>query len=205
MFAFLRTMFRLIQSYLPQRQQPVINQTRKLFVTSIGNPEPEYAGTRHNVGHEFVNQLVKRHWKDHLYEQGGYIHSSKFPSVVIYKSNDSYMNLQGRFVSRNYSRFPNSALLVVHDELQVKLGKFQVRGPGTSARGHNGLKSINQYLPNNYTKFLIGIDKPNTDVVKFVMQKFTPEQQKVLEDDVFPKLVERLEEMAEEENNKGRL
>lgn len=173
---------------------------RCLFIASIGNPEPEYCLTRHNVGHEFMNQLILIHWKDHIYKDGNYYRSRKFPEVVLYKSNETLMNLQGKFVARHYNRFSLSKLVVFHDELQVKLGKYQIRVEGTSARGHNGLKSVNQYVPSNkYTKFSIGIGKPIGEVSKYVLLKFNQEELEILMWDVFPKLVQELEALAQKE------
>ncbi|KAG7666131.1 uncharacterized protein J8A68_000388 [[Candida] subhashii] len=192
---------RLYNSYFPSiRSDPSFNQTRTLFIASIGNPEPEYKSTRHNVGHRMMDQLVDIYWKQHLIKRGDYYYSSKYPNIVLFKSVDSYMNLQGKPISKHFSKYNNNTnkkLIILHDELQVDLGKYQIRKPGTSERGHNGLKSINQYMKNDYYKISIGIGRPNdrNQVTDHVLSKFNDREMELLDFEVLPKCVEELEKL----------
>lgn len=191
----------LAASYLvPIRPSTVSQSRRLLFIASIGNPEPKYEGTKHNIGHRMLDQLVDIYWKDHLVKDGPYYRSTKYSNIVLFKSNDSLMNLQGKAVSKHYRQFQkDSQLVILHDELQVPVGKYQIRKPSTSPRGHNGLKSINQHLPNNYTKVAIGIGRPSDKrhVVDYVMSKFKDLELEELDFEVLPKCVKELEKLVE--------
>ncbi|EGW30480.1 uncharacterized protein SPAPADRAFT_63303 [Spathaspora passalidarum NRRL Y-27907] len=178
-----------------------------LFIASIGNPEPQYANTRHNIGHRMMNQLIKTYWTSHISIQGNNLYkSSKYPNILLFKSNDSYMNLQGKPISKHFNhvrkQYPH--LVILHDELQVDVGKYQVRKPGTSARGHNGLKSINSYLKNDYIKIGIGIGRPShrDGVVDHVLSKFDTRELEIIDYDVIPKCVAELEKLIEDDLKK---
>lgn len=162
-----------------------------ILVVSIGNPEPQYKDTRHNVGHWIINELHKNNvpvvygpWVDDK-AFGGAISTSSDGNVVLARSIGSYMNIQGKPVSKIVQRYgKDKTLLVVHDELQKDLGRLQLRGPGTSARGHNGLKSIDSTIGNQYTKLSVGIGRPDKgqkDVSDYVLSKFTTSEKSELE------------------------
>lgn len=191
----------LLKPFLPIKVDPVIQTSKRtLFITSIGNPEPSYEGTRHNAGHRLMNQLIEVHWKDHVYKKGDYYLSLKYPNLILFKSNDSLMNVQGRYLCKHLAPYPDIRLIVLHDELQRDVGKFQVRGPGTSTRGHNGLKSIDKKVGQNYTKLGIGIGRPQRKlVVDYVMEEFTIEEVEVLDWEVLPRCAKALEIIIEEE------
>ncbi|CAX45131.1 peptidyl-tRNA hydrolase, putative [Candida dubliniensis CD36] len=190
----------LIKPFFPVAQSHLYFSRRYLFIASIGNPEPQYANTRHNAGHRLMNQLIDVYWKDHLYKKGLYYLSTKYPNLVLFKSNDSLMNLQGLPISKHFTKqgYGKSALVILHDELQIHLGKYQIRKPGTSSRGHNGLKSIDKYLKNKYFKFGIGIGRPpaSQSVVQYVLNEFSVEDLKVIDWKVLPKCVKDLENMV---------
>ncbi|KAI5951936.1 hypothetical protein KGF54_005011 [Candida jiufengensis] len=196
----LRTNF-LINTFLPINPNPYLNFTRCLFIASIGNPEPQFKGTRHNVGHKLMDQLIEIYWKDHLYKQGSYYYSKKYPNLILFKSNDTFMNLQGRPIQKHFQQFhKNSKLVILHDELEQPLGKYQIRKPGTSSRGHNGLKSIDGVYKNKYTKIGIGIGKPSSkNITNYVLSKFDPKEEETLDFDVLPNVVKDLEKMIEQD------
>ena len=113
----------LIKPFLPVTQLPLSCSRRYLFIASIGNPEPQYANTRHNAGHRLMNQLIDVYWKDHVYKKGPYYLSTKYSNLVLFKSNDSLMNLQGLPISKHFGKHDQgkSALVV---ESVVLCGSF---------------------------------------------------------------------------------
>lgn len=125
------------------------------------------------------------------------------PNVTLAKSTDSYMNLQGSPIGRAWQKFQHDhkgqpcELVIVHDEIQVALGKVQIRRKRTSARGHNGLRSIDRAVGNEYTKIAVGIGKPAGDVADYVLSKFDRAQLEVLETITVPRVMEIVEEMAQ--------
>lgn len=181
-----------------------------LFV-SLGNPS-EYAGTRHNVGHWALEKMAQEAWPDFsgfsLAKHLGSVATSQsnnenHSNVLLAKTTGTYMNVLGPVVSKVWNKFKQQhsgldpCLVVLHDELQVPLGKVQVRRRNTSARGHNGLRSIDKLMGNNYTKLAIGIGKaPGSYVAGYVLSKFKPDEKRVLETVTMPLLMDIMDKMV---------
>lgn len=189
--------------------------TPSLLVTSIGNPEPRYSNTRHNVGHWIIDQIV-RSYPDMFRESGinyngglgvFWESTSNSPNITLFKSTNSYMNLQGSPVSKVWNQYRKSEqshgnvpfLVVIHDELQMPLGKIQLRKQGTSARGHNGLRSIDLAIGKTYTKISIGIGKPvGQDVAEYVLSPFEKNEKDILITESFPKAYSCITQLIKE-------
>ena len=136
-----------------------------LLVVGLGNPGPQYARTRHNVGAEVVDRLAVRH--------GGRLKAGKERSLVAEVRVDgtrvalafpqTYMNDSGLAVAALVRRFgidDLERLVVVHDELDLPVGKLRVKVGGGLA-GHNGLRSIKAHLHDDgFVRVRIGIGKP---------------------------------------------
>lgn len=112
------------------------------------------------------------------------------------------MNLQGSPISKVWNHFrqqhpqSSSALVILHDEIQIPLGKVQVRRQNTSARGHNGLRSIDKAIGPKYTKIGIGIGKPNHSAIdRFVLSKFSLSELLTLSELSVPQVEAVIEEM----------
>lgn len=135
-----------------------------LLVVGLGNPGDEYARTRHNVGAEVVERLADRH--------GGKLRRQRERALtdeVVVGGRRlalavplTYMNLSGESVAplvRRYRVGPDR-LVVVHDEMDLELGRLQVKAGGGLA-GHNGLKSIVAHLhTQDFLRIRLGIGKP---------------------------------------------
>ncbi len=136
-----------------------------LLVVGLGNPGADYAGTRHNVGAEVVDVLAARH--------GGKLKMGKERALVdevrigshrmALACPQTFMNLSGesvRLLVRRYGMADISRLVIVHDELDLPLGRLKVKAGGGLA-GHNGLKSISAHLKtDDYLRVRIGVGKP---------------------------------------------
>ncbi|WP_316044743.1 aminoacyl-tRNA hydrolase [Acidiferrimicrobium sp. IK] len=136
-----------------------------LLAVGLGNPGPEYAGTRHNVGAQVVELLAERH--------GGRLRKGRELALVdevrlgalrlALAFPQTYMNDSGRSVALLVRRFgieDLARLVVVHDELDLPVGKVQVKLGGGLA-GHNGLRSIKAHLHDDgFARVRIGIGKP---------------------------------------------
>jgi PTH1 family peptidyl-tRNA hydrolase len=138
----------------------------ELLVVGLGNPGAEYAGTRHNAGADVVELLAKRH--------GERLKRGKERALVAEVRIDgrrvalafpqTYMNDSGLAVAPLVRRFGIAdeleRLVVVHDELDLPVGRMKVKVGGGLA-GHNGLKSIKAHLhTDGFTRIRIGIGKP---------------------------------------------
>lgn len=136
-----------------------------LLVVGLGNPGADYVGTRHNIGVEVVLLLAERH--------GGRLRSSKELALVdeirigqhrvALAFPQTFMNESGRSVVqlvRRHGIEDLGHLVVVHDELDLPVGRLKVKFGGGLA-GHNGLKSIRDHLHDTeFGRIRVGVGKP---------------------------------------------
>lgn len=131
----------------------------------MGNPGPDYAGTRHNAGADVVELLARRHGgrlkrgkERALVDEvhvGGRRLALAFPQTYMNDSGASVQLLVRRFGIDDLER-----LVVVHDELDLPLGRIKVKHGGGLA-GHNGLRSIKSHVKSDeFLRVRIGIGKP---------------------------------------------
>jgi PTH1 family peptidyl-tRNA hydrolase len=154
------------------------------LIVGLGNPGPEYAGTRHNVGFDVIDRLARR-------LAPGAAPRSKFAGLAIdAEIGDekcmllkpmTFMNLSGRSVLEAMQFFKLEAsrdLLVIVDDLALPCGSIRLRPDGSSG-GHNGLSDIGLKLGSNYwARLRIGIDpRGRVRQSDYVLGKFSPDQQ----------------------------
>ncbi|APV44302.1 peptidyl-tRNA hydrolase [Dehalogenimonas formicexedens] len=164
------------------------------LIIGLGNPGREYSGTRHNIGFTVLGELARRHGinfdKRCCHSRAGEGRIGEH-QVVLAKP-QTYMNLSGDSVAALMRKFKikPSEILVVHDDLDLPLGKLRIRSSG-SAGGHNGLKSIIASIGSmDFARIKIGIGRPETamsggrDIVDHVLSGFDPLDRKVAEEAV---------------------
>lgn len=159
------------------------------LIIGLGNPGEQYAGVRHNLGFMVVDELVgsskyQTAWQD----------SKKFKSWIA-KTNDfifvkpqTYMNNSGLAVKlvTAYYKIPPEDVVVIHDELDLPLGKIKVRMGGAAA-GHHGVESIiNSLGTDKFIRVRLGIGNLKTQSAehkkqtigaeKFVLESFTHQE-----------------------------
>ena len=144
------------------------------ILVGLGNPDKEYEGTRHNVGKDFVEALAE-----------------KLPKKAKVAQLNVYMNNSGGPIKKLIaSKKAAEQLVVVHDELDLPLGKVKISF-GSSAGGHNGVKSIEKALKTrDYVRVRVGISpstasgklrRPDPEkIVDFVLGKFKSTEQEKL-------------------------
>ncbi|MFC1935538.1 aminoacyl-tRNA hydrolase [Chloroflexota bacterium] len=156
-----------------------------MVVLGLGNPGRAYARSRHNVGFWCVNSLAREHAirleqrRRHAVLGKGSIMGEE---VVLAKPR-TYMNRSGvaaRYLLDRYRLAP-AALLVVHDDMDLPVGKLRIRTQGSSA-GHNGIESIITELgTQQFPRLRIGIGHlEGQDAIPFVLGPFTMEEAKVI-------------------------
>lgn len=138
-------------------------------MVGLGNPGPEFAGTRHNVGADAVDLLAERHHATLSSEKGLAARAGEVrigERRVLLAVPLTYMNESGRAVAPLVRRAgvvpdgPAAALVVVHDELDLPSGRVKVKVGGGTA-GNNGLRSVHDHLhTDGYLRVRIGIGKP---------------------------------------------
>lgn len=157
------------------------------LIVGLGNPEKKYENTRHNVGFAFVDFYLKYrniNEKWHKNFNGLYIQTIIDGEKVIFLKPQTYMNLSGISVRKvmDYFNIVEDDLLVVSDDLDLKVGNFKIK-PNGSSGGHNGLKNISENLSSdNYKRLKIGISKDtNIDTKDYVISSFSREDSEVIE------------------------
>ena len=159
----------------------------KYLIVGLGNIGLEYEGTRHNIGFRVLDALSKASntaFEDRRY--GFVAHMRVKNAELVLLKPSTYMNLSGNAV--RYWLLQEKILvenmLVVVDDLSLPLGAIRLRQGGGDA-GHNGLKHIAQTLGGqgyNRLRFGIGNDFPQGYQVDFVLSKFTPEEEQIVDE-----------------------
>ena len=160
------------------------------LVVGLGNPGPEYATTRHNVGFWCVDRLAadhsiafsRRHKLALIGEgliEGRRVVLAK-PRIFVNRSGEAIA-----YLLRRYGVSPER-LLVVQDELDLPLGKLRLRPRGSSG-GHNGIGSVIAALgTQDFPRLRIGIGRPppGSDQIEYVLGAMTEEERKVTDESV---------------------
>jgi len=160
------------------------------LIVGLGNPGRSHANNRHNTGFLSLNHFAKTHGIRFDKKQAkarigiGEIADSK----VVMAKPQTYMNLSGESVSRLVQKFNVNLdnLLVIHDDLDLPLGKIRIRR-GSSSAGHKGVHSIISCLGSqDFTRLRVGIGQPQTtepseaDIVNYVLSDFTPDEKQII-------------------------
>jgi peptidyl-tRNA hydrolase, PTH1 family len=156
--------------------------TLDLLVAGLGNPGAEHARDRHNAGWMVVDELARRHSGSFRSKFGGRIAETRIGSTrVALLRPETYMNESGRAIAAaaRYFKVPPADVLVVHDDVDLPVGRLQARLGGGLA-GHNGLRSISQALGSpEFQRLRIGVGRPERGdprpVADYVLSSFAPE------------------------------
>ena len=153
------------------------------LIVGLGNPGPEYAAHRHNIGFRVVDALAHAHGltfarrkKMKAWVAQGDIGSQ----TVLLAKPRTFMNLSGQAVSRlcRAQAVSLTRLLVVYDDLDLPLGRLRLR-PGGGSGGHKGMRSIIQALgTQEFARLRVGIGRPppGVDPADYVLSPFAPEE-----------------------------
>ena len=152
------------------------------LIIGLGNPEPDYAKTRHNMGFNVINKLSEK------YDIA--VNKSKFKALygtgeinnekVVLVKPQTYMNLSGEAVQEfvNFYKVDLDKLLVIYDDIDTVPGKIRIRnsgGPGT----HNGMKSVVSCLNSEgFMRVRVGIGMPEFkhDLINYVIGHIPEEE-----------------------------
>jgi PTH1 family peptidyl-tRNA hydrolase len=153
-------------------------------IVGLGNPGTEYAGTRHNVGFDVVDELARR-WSVRLRKWKTTADLAVVTDrEVLLVEPRTFMNESGLAVSAvmAFYKIQPADVLVVVDEVQLPLGKLRLRWSG-SAGGHNGLKSVIAHVGNEFPRLRIGVERghPESVLRNHVLSKFPPSERDVVE------------------------
>jgi len=158
------------------------------LVVGLGNPGPEYAGTRHNAGFLVVEQFAGPRAAWSRAHRGLLTTALVGAERVRLLKPETFMNLSGESVAEAAAFFkePLEGVLVVHDELDLPFGQVRLKQGGGHA-GHNGLKSIASALGStDFCRLRMGIGRPGPEfsgaVADYVLSGFAAEELRLLPD-----------------------
>lgn len=178
---------------------------KTLLVVGLGNPGKEHALTRHNLGIRVVQawldesreaQLLVRAWREDK-NLGARVAQVSLPGVrVICLSTLDFMNDSGKAVvaAVRFLKLVAGNVVIVHDDMELPFGAVESELSG-SARGHNGVRSVHEYLGTQVvTRLRLGIGRPpnEQDPSAFVLEQFTGEEEKVLTEQTIPEATTQL-------------
>ena len=175
-------MIQLMMPPLTQQQQH-LQQTPDdmLVIFGLGNPGPEYEGTRHNAGVETLEKLAASYHAKLVRR----CFSSYKTCIITSESGKkvrlvfplTYMNDSGRVVPKTVK--DGDEVLVICDQMDLPPGRVRLRSSGSSA-GHNGLKSMMAYLPSNFKRLYVGVGRPEDGipVIEHVLSRYSEEDRK---------------------------
>ena len=137
--------------------------TLDLLVAGLGNPGRTYERTKHNLGHLVCDELARRHGASFRSKFSGEFAELRLDDLrVALLKPMTYMNESGKSVvpAVRFFKVPLDRLLVVHDEVDLDVGRLQARMGGGLA-GHNGLRSVAQLLGTpEFMRLRIGVGRP---------------------------------------------
>lgn len=161
------------------------------LVVGLGNPGPDYAANRHNVGFMVADLLAGRiggKFKAHKARaqvlEGRIGPAGPGSRRVVLAKPQSYMNLSGGPVTalRDFYKVPTERIIAIHDELDIDYGALRLK-LGGGDNGHNGLKSMTKSLSPDYYRVRFGIGRPpgRMQVADFVLKDFSSTERKELD------------------------
>jgi peptidyl-tRNA hydrolase, PTH1 family len=153
--------------------------TLDVLVAGLGNPGPRHERDRHNVGWMVIDEIARRREASFKSKFNGKIGETRLDgSRIALLKPETYMNESGRSiaVAARYFKVTPEDVLVVHDDVDLDVGRLQARAGGGLA-GHNGLRSIGTALGTpEFLRLRIGVGRPQRgdprDVADYVLSPF---------------------------------
>ena len=160
------------------------------LIVGLGNPESEYANTRHNMGFNVVNEIsekcnikVSKSKFDALYGMGE-IQGEK---VILVKP-QTYMNLSGESIIKfkKFYKISNKQIIIIYDDIDLDVGDIRLKPKG-GAGTHNGMKSVVQNLgTEEFIRVRVGIGTPQNkdDMINYVIGAIPKREKEILNEGV---------------------
>lgn len=166
--------------------RPLLAPVAIKLIVGLGNPGPRYAQTRHNAGFLVVDELAKRWQRDfrtQAFSLRKQLAQEARGEINLIKPL-TFMNLSGEAVLAYQTKLklkPEN-LLVIHDDLDLPLGKLRIKPGGGGAGGQRGVKDIISRIGPDFMRLKIGIGRPpeGWQVENWVLSAFKEEEQELV-------------------------
>lgn len=173
--------------FSPMNSDKTPNLIIPQLIIGLGNPEPKYDRTRHNIGFEAVDSLARDwglSWQENKRFQGFIAEGDgPFPGKIRLLKPQTYMNRSGQSVRAvlDWYKLAPESILVIYDDMDLPLGRLRIRLSG-SAGGHNGIKSMIAHVgTEKFARLRIGIGKSSEKAtISHVLGRFTPQENEVI-------------------------
>ena len=155
-------------------------------IVGLGNPGKKYSDTRHNIGFRVLEEIARRSSIEK--------EESRFDAIighiriggekVLLVKPLTYMNLSGKTVQplARWFKLNLSDLIIIYDDMDLPPGALRLRAQGGSG-GHKGMASIIERLgTQEFARIRIGIGRPNNEAINWVLGRFSPSEQKLMEE-----------------------
>ena len=158
------------------------------LIVGLGNPEPQYSNTRHNMGFDVINELSKKcdievsKTKFDAFYGMGEINGKK---VILVKP-QTFMNASGESIVKfkKFYKISNKNIIIAYDDMDLDIGTIRLKAKG-SAGTHNGMKSVTQNL--NTEEFIrvrvgIGTPKYKDEIINYVLEQIPKRERETLDE-----------------------
>lgn len=156
------------------------------LIVGLGNPEPEYCNTRHNMGFDVINKLglkynikIEKNGFNALYGTG----TIEGKKVILCKP-QTFMNLSGEAIIQfvNYYKIDKEKIIIIYDDIDLNPGTVKIRKKG-GAGSHNGMKSVVKNLGTTefpHVRVGTGTPKDKSDLINYVIGKLGKDEYEIL-------------------------
>ena len=157
-------------------------------VAGLGNPGERYVDTRHNVGFILIDQWARHlgwRWKRSFRFRGEWSDGSFGNQKLAAIKPSTFMNASGKSLQAilKYLKVLPEQLMVIYDDITLPVGKLKLSVGGGDG-GHNGIKSIQECVGNDFVRFRIGVGQKadkEIDLKDWVLSRFLAEEMHYLE------------------------
>jgi PTH1 family peptidyl-tRNA hydrolase len=159
------------------RRKPPEPAMDRWLVLGLGNPGPEYAGSRHNIGFLCMDALAQRHGARATNREARSLTARirLGERELILAKPQTMMNLSGLAARALRAKYhvELDRVFVVHDDIDLPFGRLRIRKDGSSA-GHHGVDSlIEGFGSRAFARFRVGVDRPVGNGIDYVLGEFT--------------------------------
>jgi len=158
------------------------------LIVGLGNPGKPYINNRHNVGYKVIDALADFYNKKLFSKnfKSEFLKLDISDNIVFLQKPTTFMNNSGLAVKeiKDFYNIPTNKIYVIHDEIDLDQGRIKVK-IGGGHNGHNGLKSIDQYIGKDYHRIRVGVSRPSKiyeklnqeNISKWVLSDFTSNEE----------------------------